>query len=179
VGDEGSVAVKMVLDWRLRAGAQPRFEPLLQELVAHAGRADGLQGSSVFTAGDRYLLLLRFRGHADLERWRQAPAVVERFAAIAPLVAEAEQPQRRTGLETWFTLPGQRAATETPPQWKMALVTWCALLPQVLVLALVVPPMPLVLSVAVTTAIPVALLTWVVMPRATNLLARWLYPRSA
>src|SRR5262249_36553519 len=98
-----SEAVKMVLDWRLRPGAQPRFEPMLQELVAHAGRADGLEGSSVFTAGDRYLLLLRFKGHADLERWRQAPAVVERFAAIAPLVAEAEQPQRRTA-----SRPGSR-----------------------------------------------------------------------
>src|SRR5262249_28387348 len=173
-----SEAVKMVLDWRLRPGAQPRFEPMLQELVAHAGRADGLEGSSVFTAGDRYLLLLRFNGHPDRERWRRAPGVVERFAANAPLVAEAEQPQRRTGLETWFTLPGQGGAPP-PPAWKMALVTWIALLPQVLLLALVVPPMPLVMNVAVTTAIPVAMLTWVVMPRATRLLARWLYPRSA
>jgi uncharacterized protein len=38
---------------------------------------------------------------------------------------------------------------------------------------------PLVARLAVTTAVTVALMTWVVMPRVTRLLHRWLYPDQA
>jgi antibiotic biosynthesis monooxygenase (ABM) superfamily enzyme len=35
--------------------------------------------------------------------------------------------------------------------------------------------LPFPLGAAISTAIPVAMLTWVVMPRLTKLLYRWLY----
>ncbi|HZO68912.1 MAG TPA: hypothetical protein VFB74_28295 [Kribbellaceae bacterium] len=36
--------------------------------------------------------------------------------------------------------------------------------------------LPLVARLAVTTLVTVSLMTWVVMPRVTRLLHRWLYP---
>ena len=66
----------------------------------------------------------------------------------------------------------------TPPaKWKMALLTWLALLPQVVALGFLLAPLrlPFVIAAPVSTAIPVALLTWVIMPRLTRLLSRWLY----
>jgi antibiotic biosynthesis monooxygenase (ABM) superfamily enzyme len=82
----------------------------------------------------------------------------------------------RTGLETWFDLPGRAP----PSRGKMAVVTWAALFPLVLltntVLGPVLEPVPLVPRVAVTCAAMVALMTWVVMPRLTRWLAGWLYP---
>jgi uncharacterized protein len=36
--------------------------------------------------------------------------------------------------------------------------------------------LPLVARLGITTAIAVPLMTWVVMPRVTRLLRRWLYP---
>jgi antibiotic biosynthesis monooxygenase (ABM) superfamily enzyme len=36
--------------------------------------------------------------------------------------------------------------------------------------------LPLVARLAVTTGVTVPLMTWVVMPRVTRLLHRWLYP---
>ena len=53
-----------------------------------------------------------------------------------------------------------------PANWKMAIVTWVALLPLAIALA------------HMSTAIPVALLTWLVMPALTRLLYRWLYPET-
>ena len=37
---------------------------------------------------------------------------------------------------------------------------------------------PLVVRLAITTAIAVPLMTWVVMPRVTRLLHRWLFPKE-
>ena len=59
----------------------------------------------------------------------------------------------------------------------MALMTWVALLPQVIILALALAPLrlPFSLDVALSAAIPVAMLTWAVMPNLTRLLYAWLY----
>lgn len=58
----------------------------------------------------------------------------------------------------------------------MALVTWLALLPQVIILSFLIPKgLPFLLNVSLSTAIPVALLTWLIMPRLASLLYRWLY----
>lgn len=97
-------------------------------------------------------------------------ALLERGDALA----SAAQPVVRSGLETWFPAPARALAA--PPRWKIALVTWGALLPQVLVLGALVPArVPFVANVVLTTAIPVVLLTWVIMPRLNALLERWLY----
>jgi hypothetical protein len=37
-------------------------------------------------------------------------------------------------METWFTLPGKPMPAKPPAKWKMALTTWVALLPMVVVL---------------------------------------------
>jgi antibiotic biosynthesis monooxygenase (ABM) superfamily enzyme len=51
-----------------------------------------------------------------------------------------------------------------------------ALLPQVILLSFIIPKvLPFPVGVALSTAIPVAMLTWVVMPRLTKLLYSWLY----
>jgi antibiotic biosynthesis monooxygenase (ABM) superfamily enzyme len=56
-------------------------------------------------------------------------------------------------------------------------VTWVALFPQVVLLAYLIPlQVPFLLSAVLSTVIPVSALTWVVMPRLTVWLRRWLYP---
>lgn len=180
MSDATPEAVKIVLERRVRPGAHRGFEKWLESLLAQAATFPGLQGSSVLSAKDDYFILLRFASHADLERWQRSPEVLELLAAAATLATSGGAGHVRTGLETWFMLPGHRTPAVAPPRWKMALVTWCALLPQVIVLALVMPPsIPFPADAAVSTAIPVALLTWVVMPRLVRLLHRWLYGEAA
>jgi antibiotic biosynthesis monooxygenase (ABM) superfamily enzyme len=86
-----------------------------------------------------------------------------------------------TGLETWFTLPGQ-PGTAPPPPYKMALVTWIAIFPVITAIVVLtgslLEGLPLALRLAITTALAVPLMTWVVMPRLTRLLRGWLYPHA-
>jgi hypothetical protein len=67
-----------------------------------------------------------------------------------------------------------------PPPYKMAVLTWAAIFPLITLVVLATAPLigpwPLVPRLAVTTAVTVSAMTWVVMPRMTRLLRRWLYP---
>lgn len=167
---------KLILERRVRPGSEQIFEAWIRELMEATTRSHALEGSSVLTTQTgEYVILLRFTSPEELERWQRSP---EMLALLARGDRHATAGDRivRTGFETWFTLPGLPAPAAAPPPWKMALVTWLALVPQVIVLAKLVPPsVPFLANVAITTAIPVAVLTWVVMPRLTALLYGWLY----
>ena len=166
---------KIVLERRVKPDGAQAFDEWLHRVLQSAAATTSLQGSSVLTTGNgEYFVLLRFASEGDLHRWQRAPDVVS-LMAEGDRYATARAPELRTGLETWFTLPGM-AAEKPPPKWKMALVTWLALVPQVIVLAQLVPPSwPFLANVAITTAIPVSMLTWFIMPRLTALLYKWLY----
>jgi antibiotic biosynthesis monooxygenase (ABM) superfamily enzyme len=62
----------------------------------------------------------------------------------------------------------------------MAILTWVTIFPLITLVVAATAPLigglPLVARLAVTTLVTVSLMTWVVMPRMTRLLHRWLYP---
>jgi uncharacterized protein len=172
-------SVKMVIERRARPGALDSFEQWLKELMEMAARSRGLQGSSVLASaqGD-YFILLRFASQVDLDAWQASPEMTELARRGDTLATVPDPAEVRTGLETWFALPGLYAPHVAPPKWKMAVVTWLALLPLVWGLAALLPEaVPLVVGAAATTAISVAMLTWVVMPLLAKLLRPWLYAR--
>jgi antibiotic biosynthesis monooxygenase (ABM) superfamily enzyme len=84
-----------------------------------------------------------------------------------------------TGLEGWFTLPSQPGAPPPPP-YKMAIVTWVTIFPLITLIVVASAPLlgslPVVARLAIVTGVTVPLMTWVIMPRMTRLLRRWLYP---
>jgi antibiotic biosynthesis monooxygenase (ABM) superfamily enzyme len=176
----GDAPFKIVLERQVRpGGSHEAFASWVHQLLESAGATGALQGSSVLRSGDKYFVLLRFASRKDLDGWHGSPAAAALLRRGEELAESADHPLVRSGLETWFTIPGLGTAPKPPPRWKMALVTWLALLPQVLLLGRVVPQeWPTLLKAAVSTAIPVILLTWLLMPNLTRLLQRWLYERS-
>ena len=169
---------KIVIERRARPGAEAALKSWAERFVAHAQTAPGHEGGSVLSAGPRsYFMLVRFASAEALANWQQSPA-------YASLMREAERvstgdaaEQVQSGLETWFTLPDMPAPMTPPAKWKMALLTWLALLPLVVALGFLLAPLglPSFIAAPVSTAIPVALLTWLIMPRLTRLFYRWLY----
>jgi antibiotic biosynthesis monooxygenase (ABM) superfamily enzyme len=65
----------------------------------------------------------------------------------------------------------------------VALVTWVTIFPLITLVVVASAPLlgslPLVVRLAGTTGVTVPLIAWVVMPRVTRLLHRWLYPGRA
>ena len=181
--DTANQPVKIVIERRARPGAEDALRAWAERFVAEASRSPGHEGGSVLSApGSRsHVILLRFASATSMNEWQGSPAYEALIRAADEVSVPGEASQVRSGLETWFTLPDMPAPTKPPPKWKMALVTWVTLLPMVIALAYVLAPLrlPFLVQASLSTAIPVAMLTWVIMPRLTRVLYRWLYQVNA
>jgi hypothetical protein len=167
---------------RVKPGHEAAYEGFLEGIIAAASRFPGHLGAQVFrpqtAAAGEYRIVYRFDSAAHLHAWLDSPEHAAWLERAEPHVIGPLQRQVLTGLESWFTLPSQPGLP--PPPYKMALVTWAAIFPLITGVVVATAPLvgglPLVARLAVTTAVTVPLMTWVVMPRVTRLLHRWLYP---
>ena len=168
---------------RVRPGRETDFERSLEDILPTASRFPGQMGVNVFrpsAAGENeYVVIFKFDHVSNLQRWEESEERHRWHERIEPLV-EGE-PRRRvvTGLETWFTLPGQTTITP-PPRHKMALVTWLAVYPLITAIFLFGGPLllqlPLPLRTLLMTVVMVPAMTYVIMPGMARLFRRWLYP---
>jgi uncharacterized protein len=167
---------------RVKPGHEAAYEGFLEGIIAAASRFPGHLGAEVFRpqsadAGP-YRIVYRFDSLAHLHAWLDSPEHAAWLERAEPHVIGPLRRQILTGLEGWFTLPSQPGLP--PPPSKMALVTWATIFPLITLVVVATAPLvgglPLVARLAVTTAVTVSLMTWVVMPRVTRLLHRWLYP---
>jgi uncharacterized protein len=181
--DEAAGAVTATVTRRVKPGHEAAYEQFLAGINGAAKAFPGYLGEEVFRpaggAGGEYRIVYRFDAPAHLRAWLDSPQRAAWLARAEPHVAGPLRTQYLTGLESWFTLPAQ-PGVPPPPPYKMAILTWVTIVPlitlAVLASAPLIGPWPLVPRLAVTTAVTVAVMTWVVMPRVTRLLRRWLYP---
>jgi uncharacterized protein len=174
----GEDPVTIAVTFHVKPGRGAEFERWAHDITIAAARYPGhLGGSWVRTAG-AYHVIYRFANDAMFHDWHESSeraAFLERLHPIATLVKD----DHLTGMETWFELPDQpgRAA---PPRWKMVIATWIGVFPLLTLLQWLVAPrlvdIPLVARVMILTLVVVVLMTYLVMPRLTRLLKRWLYP---
>jgi antibiotic biosynthesis monooxygenase (ABM) superfamily enzyme len=168
---------------RVKPGHEAAYERFLAGISGAARAFPGYLGVEVFHPaggqGGEYRTVYRFDSPAHLRAWLDSPERAAWLARAEPHVAGPMRTQVLTGLEGWFTLPSQPGAPPPPP-YKMAVVTWMTIFPLITLVVVASAPLlgslPLVARLAVTTGVTVPLMTWVVMPRVTRLLHRWLYP---
>ncbi|HEY4178056.1 MAG TPA: hypothetical protein VGM90_14515 [Kofleriaceae bacterium] len=171
-----STPTKILLERHVVPGRDAEMEAWIVAVLASARATDALEGSSVFAHDVERLVLLRFHTEADLHAWKATAEAKGLFASTDIAPAQII----RSGLETWFTLPGHPVPRMPPPRWKMALLTWTALLPTVFVMSHIVPrlaPHPVVLPIS--TGLTVCVLTWVLMPNLVRVVHHWLYPTQS
>lgn len=171
----------MVVTRNVKPECVPAFEGWLREYARAAERRPGHLGLEVLRPGGTagpYTVVANWDSSAHLQAWLQSDEHTAWIARAAPLLATAEQRDVRTGLETWFTPPGAPASA-APPRWKMFLVTWAVVWVVVWILdiwyAPLIAPLPVALRALLFTLVIVGLLTYVLMPRATRLLHRFLF----
>ena len=182
--EAGSGLVITTMARRVRPGHEVEYEQVLEGLIAVATEFPGHLGVEVFRpqtagSGGEYRTVYRFDTAEHLRAWLDSAERAAGLARAEPHVLGPIRTSFVTGLESWFTLPGE-PGTPPPPPYKMALVTWITIFPLITALVAITGPLldglPLAASLAITTAVTVSLMTWVVMPRVTRLLRRWLYP---
>lgn len=176
-------AVTVVISRRLKPGCEAEFEAFLTGITQACQQFPGHLGSTIFRpAGPddpEYRVIFKFDRLSHLRHWEMSEERQKWFAIAEPLTESPPQIQVLTGLETWFTLPGKPTLVP-PPRYKMALVTWLAVFPLITLISgslqTQLSPLPLILRVMIVTAIAVPTMTYLLMPRVTQIFARWLYP---
>jgi hypothetical protein len=168
---------------RVKPGHEAFYEQFLAGIIAAATQFPGHRGVEVFrpesAATSEYRVVYRFDSGEHLRAWLDSDEHAAWLERAEPHVVGPIRRQFLTGLEGWFTLPGS-TGRPPPPPYKMAILTWVTIFPLITLVVVVLGPLldglPLTLRLAITTAVTVPIMTWLVMPRVTRLLRGWLYP---
>jgi antibiotic biosynthesis monooxygenase (ABM) superfamily enzyme len=127
--------------------------------------------------GDDELLTAAARFPGFLGAWEGSPVRTRLLAAGSEFV-QSVAVRRLDGMEAWFEPPPSRPSGP-PPRWKTFLMTASVILVLQTILAALLRPLvgdwPTFLRTAAVIVPLVALMTWVVMPRLSRLLAGSLY----
>ncbi len=177
--------VTIVVRRKVKTGHEAAYESWLKRLTEGAAHGhSGYLGAEFHRpaqAGGEYRSVFRFDSLESLDafehsgfRARMLLEGAEHFAADAAW-------ERMTGLEFWFDPPSGTKVPQPSPH-RMALVLIAVVFCLVLIINLTLGPMmvgwPLALRVLLTVTIQILLMTYVVMPKLTPLLARFIYPSS-
>jgi uncharacterized protein len=171
---------------KVRRGSEAAFEEALHEFVQQTVNLPGQSGVHVIrppTGSDsrEYGILRRFADIDARDAFYQSGVYRAWKQHVTPLTEGEPRYAHVSGLETWFTLPGQRAIVPPPP-WKMALVTYIAVDVVTTLLLWAMGPMiqawPFLLRNSAFNVLVVAALTWLAMPLLTRFFKPWLYPES-
>jgi antibiotic biosynthesis monooxygenase (ABM) superfamily enzyme len=174
--------IHIAITRRVRPGHEAEFQQALREFFQTSFTRGGVLGASMLTPlpgsnAREYGILRSFANEAERDAFYESP-MFKTWEERARALTEGEPVYRQLhGLEAWFRSPHQ-----SPPRWKMAVVTLIGVYPTSLFLSFTIGEAthtwPNAARSLVFAASMVALLTWVVMPSVTRLLHHWLNPQS-
>lgn len=172
----------LVIEHRVRRGAEADYEKWLGEILEVTRKSPGYVGREIFppaAAGEPYIVIVRFESSDDLKTWLESPQRKAAVAVMEHAFEDGDKTEVRAGIDVWFTPRGGRK----PAAHKQFLLSAAAIYPLSLIVPRLLEPVFGVLpalknqfaaSAVVTLAI-VGLMTYVVMPFLTVRLAGWLY----
>lgn len=176
--------VTVVVSRRVKSGREADYEAWLERLIQSASSLPGYLGAKVQRPREEgppvYTSVFRFESVEALRAFETSELRKRALAEVTELVEADAAWSRLTGLELWFTPPAGTVVPQ-PSRLRMALVMIAVVyglvlsLGQLVGLAMSGAPAPL--RLLVTIVIEVLVMTYVLMPRLTRWLARWIYPK--
>jgi len=180
--DNGATAV---ITHRIQSGKESHYEDWLNEIGPLCRSSEGhldwhiIRPIHGLTA--TYTVIIRFDTHKHLQDWMDSDHRRRLIEKVKPILAKDDDFFIQSGLDFWFTPDGARA--KVPVRWKQFLVTWSAIYPLVLVVPLIVAPLLRLLGLPpdryldtlFISCTVVALMVYLVMPRYTKIVHRWLF----
>jgi antibiotic biosynthesis monooxygenase (ABM) superfamily enzyme len=176
--------VTSVVRHTVRDKHQAAYEAWLKEILPVASRFPGHRGVNVIrpaSGSTEYTVVLHFDTIDHLQIWLDSQERRDLIAKVLPELAGDDRVEIKTGLEFWFTPPSTTQLRARP--YKQFLVTLSVIFP----LTLIVPTAlrflepwaslfdSLYARQLVADSIIVGMMTYVIMPRYTRLVARWLF----
>lgn len=179
-------SVAFIITHTIKPGAENRYEDWLAEILRAVSNVPGYIGREIFRPAHgsrKYTSILRFDSLDGLNAWADSETRKSYVNQVNHLLEKGDQVEIRTGVDFWFTPEG----IKPPKPWKQFLLTLSAVYPLSLIIPRLLRPL---ISIApplghelirglLMAAILTALLTFVIMPRYTRLVKRWLYEETA
>jgi antibiotic biosynthesis monooxygenase (ABM) superfamily enzyme len=174
-----------VITHRVRGEKHPQYEQWLREIAplcsSYPGHLDLHIVRPIATLTETYTVIIRFDTQAHLKAWMASDTRATLIEKVRPLLVTDDDFFLSSGLDFWFA--PQEARAKIPIRWKQNLVTWSAIYPLVLGVPLIVLPVLRYLQIPenhyfdtlIVTGTVVSLMVYVVMPRYTRLIQRWLF----
>lgn len=178
--------VTVVVSRRVKRGSEAAYERWLDQLIEGASALPGYLGAKVQRPSEGepsvYTSVFRFASVETLRAFEESDLRRRALVAVSDLVEADAVWSKLSGLELWFSPPAGTVVPQ-PSRFRMALVMIVVVFGLVLsigkLVALVLSSAPAPLRLLVTIVIEVFLMTYVLMPRLTRWLAKWIYPSSA
>lgn len=174
-----------IITHRVKAGSQADYEAWLKRIIPVGGSYPGHWGVQVIRPleGTRstYTILVRFDTEAHAREWLRSEDRARLLADVRPLLEADDSFTVKSGLDFWFT--PEEVHAKVPTRWKQFLLTWSAIFPLVALIPLGLHPLLDALDVSpnrylrtlALTGCVVFMMVYVVMPRYTRLVHRWLF----
>lgn len=175
----------VVISHHVKDNFKDNYEAWLKEIIPISKSYPGHFGVSVVHpvpgATATYTVIIRFDTRKNLLFWMQSNDRKKLIEKVQPFLEGNDKFYVSSGLDFWFTPEGAKA--KLPKKWKQFLVTWSAIFPLVLGISALVDW--LINSLALTlnhelkvlclTFFVVLMMVYVVMPRYTKLVHKWLF----
>ena len=174
--------VVSIIRHEVRPGSEAAYEAWAQGIVPIAQTFAGHQGVAVIRPpeGSRlYTIVLHFDTVEHLRAWLDSETRRALLQQIESHLAQPGEVEIRPGLEFWLPPPGQPRARPA----KQFLIALSVIYPLSILVPLLLRPLfaavpaldALAVRAFVAAAIIVWLMTYVIMPRYTKLVSRWLF----
>jgi hypothetical protein len=175
----------VVITHKVREDKHQDYEKWLNEIAplctAAHGHLDWHIVRPISGLTDTYTVIIRFDTKTHLQEWMDSPTRARLIEKVRPLLVTDDDFFISSGLDFWFTPAGAKA--KVPVRWKQYLATWSVIYPLVLGVPVLVTPAFRYLGISnnryittlAMTGIVVYLMVYLVMPRYTKLIQRWLF----
>jgi uncharacterized protein len=178
-------SVAFIITHTIKAGNEKFYEEWNRDIFNAVSKFPGYLGREVFlpTAGSRkYTIIVRFDNYENLNTWTESETRQQYIDQVRDLLEKGDQHEIRSGIDFWFTPP----QVKPPKRYKQTLVTISAIYP----LTIIIPQLisfcfssinaldNFYIKGLLSTIVICALMSYVIMPRYTQWMSKWLYDNS-
>jgi uncharacterized protein len=176
--------VTVVVTRKVKRGRESEYEDWLRRLLEESKSMKGYLGATIqkpAPGSTEYTSIFRFDTVDNLRRFEESELRSKYLREVVDYVEEDAIWKKITGLEFWFS-PPKGTIIPQPSRFRMALVMIAVVFGLVIsigqIVGIVAAEVPSYVRLFVTISIEISLMTYVLMPRITRLLAEWIYPSS-
>ena len=179
-------SVTVVVTRRVKSGYESQYENWLKRLLEEAKFMKGYIRATVQKPAPgttEYTSVFRFDNVENLRKFEESEIRTRYLREVVDYVEADAIWKKFSGLEFWFSPPSGTLVPQ-PSRFRMALVMIVVVYGLVisigqLVAMLVGDVIPSYVRLFITISIEIFLMTFILMPRLTKLLAKWIYLRRS